>query len=79
MTRQIVKLQRPLSSNEPDVPWLIYGKGRTNMATIPDSMIPAEVRAAMGDKAKRYYYGRLVDGPTGKLWQLEGIAPDQDW
>lgn len=79
MTRQIVKLQRPLSTNEPDVPWLLYGEGRTNHVLIPDSMVPQEVKDAMGDRAKRYYYGRLVDGPAGKVWQLEGIAPDQDW
>lgn len=82
MTMEVVKVQRPISTNDPNIHWLFYGEGRTNTAMIPEAAIPAEIKAAMGKRKKAFFWGRLEPSKTqpGTFnWMLGDEAPEQEW
>jgi hypothetical protein len=67
----IVKVQRPLSSNIPNPPMLVYNEERTLM----ESMNNPDIRRAMGDEPKQYWWVHLRGGT---LYFLRP-APEQEW
>ena len=73
---EIVKVQRPLATNDAALPWLIYDRNRRHVAEVPQSIIPAHVRKAMGKSAKAYFVGAW-SSIVG--WGLSMRVADQDW
>jgi len=69
----IVKVQRPLSSNDPNAPCLVYDEGRRHQGFI--ELTPEEVVTLMGDAAKGYFEARVE---RGNLVLGERVA-DRDW
>jgi hypothetical protein len=64
----IVKLQRPLASNDKDPPWMVYDHKRKYQAMISDADIPDRIKSAMRADPKGYFSvsldssGRLTFG-----------------
>ena len=54
---EIVKVQRPIMTNDPSAPWLIYDAARKHVTEVPEMAIPQHIRAAMGDDYKAYFVG----------------------
>lgn len=54
---EIVKVQRPIMTSDPDAPWLIYDAERLHVTEVPSAVIPAYVKTAMGDDFKAYFVG----------------------
>jgi hypothetical protein len=82
VTEQLVKVQRPLSTNDPEAPWLLYGKGRANTAMIPQRLVPDAIKQAMNGQAKAFFWGSLEpspDMPGTFIWALSKRAPDPGW
>jgi hypothetical protein len=52
---EIVKVQRPLSSNDMGNPWLIYDEARKHVAHMPEASVEPSLKAAMGSDAKGYF------------------------
>ena len=71
----LLKVQRPLSSNMPDAPFLLYAQGRRFMTYIPTSKMPADVIAALGGDAKGYFEAHL----EGDQWRFDQRVDDQEW
>ena len=76
MPVEIVKVQRPIVSNDPDDPWLIYDKARKHECEVPDAAIPKHVRKAMGSDFKAYFKGTW-SSIVG--WGLSVRVNAQDW
>lgn len=58
----VCKVQRPVATNDPTVPWLVYNKDRSVEVTIPDEKITKFVRDRMGGDYKAFWYcGRRGD------------------
>ena len=56
----IIKLQRPLASNETDPPWLAYNRTRKVHQLLPRAKLDQVTLLAMGDDAKAYFEATLV-------------------
>jgi hypothetical protein len=72
----IIKVQRPLMTNDESAPWLIYDKSRKRQQQIPESVVPPAVVKAMGNDAKGYfegYWSSIVGWAIGKR------VKNQDW
>ncbi len=54
---EIVKVQRPILTTDPNAPWLIYDEARKHVTEVPEAVIPAYVKKAMGDDFKAYFVG----------------------
>ncbi len=54
---EVVKVQRPIMTSSPETPWLIYDKDRKHVTEVPDMIIPAHVKEAMGQDFKAYFIG----------------------
>jgi hypothetical protein len=54
---QIVKVQRPIMTNDPDQPWLMYDRERKHVTEVPDAIVPAYVKTAMREDYKAYFVG----------------------
>jgi hypothetical protein len=48
---EIIKVQRPLSSNELGDPWLLYDKNRSHVEQRTEGYISEQVKAALGGAA----------------------------
>ncbi len=72
----IVKVQRPIVTNDPDAPWLMYDEKREHMTQVPDRLIPTYVRDAVGKDLKAYFVGAW-SSIVG--WGLSERVEDQDW
>jgi hypothetical protein len=73
----IVKVQRPLVSNDQTVPWFVYDRERLHEATIPEKKIPPHVLRAMGNEPKRFFRARWL--ARQKTWRLLETASWQQW
>jgi|GraSoiStandDraft_4_1057263.scaffolds.fasta_scaffold1536172_1 hypothetical protein len=69
----IVKLQRPLGSNESQPPCLIYDLTRRQRWFL--DLSPQEVQALLGDDAKGYFECEVTDGKP----VLGQRVADQPW
>ena len=72
----IFKLQRPLGTNDPAKPWMLYDRDREVTALVPDELICEEVRSAVNGDLKAYFVGEI--NAAGQLVLKERI-PDQVW
>jgi hypothetical protein len=72
----IIKVQRPLMTNDESVPWLIYDKSRKRQQQIPESVVPPAAVKAMGNDAKGYFEGRW-SSIVG--WSIGKRVKEQDW
>lgn len=70
---EIWKLQRPLSSTEPNPGVMAYTEGRGNLAIIP---VPEEtIKDIFGSELKIYVKAKVVNG----ILDVECLVPNQDW
>jgi hypothetical protein len=72
----IVKVQRPISTNDPSVPWLIYDRARTHMEHRPESDINPYVKKSMGEDFKAFFRATWFS-VTG--WALSERVKGQNW
>ena len=71
-----MKIQRPLSSNDPSLPWLIYSKDRKRQFTMADKLIPSNVRKHIeANDNKAYWFCDIVLNTI----RFHHAAPPQDW
>jgi len=54
---EIVKVQRPVTTNDPTAPWLIYDKERKHVQQRPAHLIVNHVKEMMGNDYKMYCMG----------------------
>lgn len=73
---EIVKVQRPLSSNAPGAPWLVYDKARTFVERKPEAAIPDAISTEMGDDPKGYFEATW-SCPGG--WSIGARIKDRKW
>ena len=52
---EIVKVQRPISTNDPRQPWLIYNRSGKRMVHIADTDVPPRIRVATRGNSKAYF------------------------
>ena len=76
MPVEIVKVQRPIMSNDPDDPWLIYDKARKHMTQVPARAIQQSIKSAMGQDYKAFFKGAW-SSIVG--WGLSERVAHQDW
>ena len=73
----IVKVQRPIITSEPDIIWLIYGEGRSNVRHIRQAEVPPSLRDAMGVSLKAFFLANWnIESNT---WTLGPRTDEQDW
>jgi hypothetical protein len=76
MARIILKIQKPISTNDPNSPWLLYSKDRKRQFTMADKLLPQNVRANIEKHGgKAYWYCTMVLNTICFLC----TAPSQDW
>ena len=72
---EIIKVQRPLRTNDPTIPWLIYDKSRKREQQLPQSIIPPAAVKALGNDPKGYFEGHwssIVGWAIGKRVNNQG-------
>ena len=69
----IVKVQRPVVTNDPASPALVYAKGRKGMI---QQRLDAATLKAMGDDYKAYFVAELK---LNGQWQIGQRVGDQRW
>jgi hypothetical protein len=74
--KDIVKVQRPLRTNDPLEPWLIYDESRARQSQIPASSIPKYAKDAMGSDHKAFFKGSWSSAIG---WSLLRRVEDQPW
>jgi hypothetical protein len=72
---EVIKVQRPLSSNDLGNPWLLYDKGRVHVVHTKEALMDKTVRAAMGNAIKGYFEAEW----SSEGWKIGKKARDQDW
>jgi hypothetical protein len=72
---EIVKVQRPLSTNDLGNPWLIYDKDHKHLEHKPEATVPHGVKAAMGDDPKGYFMAIW----SGGGWKIGERVKEQKW
>lgn len=74
---EVVKVQRPMMTNGQGVPkWLIYDRAKKHMTQVPEIIIPAHVKAAMGGDFKAYFNGAWSSSVG---WGLSNRVKAEDW
>ena len=58
----IVKVQRPIVSNDPREPWLVYNRDKTVVKHVPAKDVPSNVKSQMGDKLKAHFLAKIRNG-----------------
>lgn len=76
---EIVKVQRPLSTNADDEPCLIYDSRRKRDVTVPFAKLPPEVRAALDAYPKVYCVATWR--PLARSWEFApyALTKEQPW
>jgi hypothetical protein len=72
----IVKVQRPLMTNDADIPWLIYDKSHKRSQQLPQRVIPPAAVRALGNDPKGYFEGHW-SSMFG--WVIGKRVKNQDW
>lgn len=72
----IIKVQRPLSTTDPTIPWLIYDKSRHRQQQIPQSVVPPRAVKDMGSDLKGYFEGTW-SSIVG--WAIGKRVRNQEW
>ena len=73
---EIIKVQRPIETNDLWAPWYVYAKGSSRPQMIPDEVVPPEVKSGMGVEFKAFFYGEYSPDIG---WTIGEIAPWQEW
>ena len=76
MSVEIVKVQRPIATTDPDAPWLIYDRASKHVEHRPDRMVRREIKDKMGGAYKAFFRGAW-SSIVG--WGLSDRVADQDW
>jgi hypothetical protein len=76
MSVEIVKVQRPIHTTDPDLPWLIYDRAEKHVEQRPARMVRREVKDKMGADYKAFFKGAW-SSVVG--WGLSERVADQDW
>lgn len=73
----IVKVQRPMHTNDPDRSWLIYQKGYKGLVTLKEDKVPEDIRERFEaeDIYKAYYEAIRKD----EGYILGEPTQDQEW
>lgn len=74
---EIVKVQRPLHTTDPNNPWLMYDLNRKYQIEVPDKNIPQHVKEAMGNDYKAYFNGEWSSLIGWSLF--DRVSDDQDF
>lgn len=75
---EIVKVQRPIFSSDPNAPWLIYAEGARLLRQVPDKDIPEDIKRQMGDSYKGFFKADWTSLPHGSAWVIHNRVPDKD-
>ena len=73
---EIVKVQQPIMTSEPDRPWLLYDRNHKHVVSLPEEMIPQRIRYEMGPAPKAYYWGEFS---SLGVWVLDRRTEPQKW
>ena len=73
---EIVKVQRPIATNDQRNMWLLYGKGRKKRQQIQQSLVQNHVVAAMKGDLKAYF-NAVWNDVTG--WYIKNRVEDHEW
>lgn len=73
---EIVKVQRPSTTNDPAAPWLIYDKAERHIESRPGNLVRQAIKDAMGDDYKAYFVGAW-SSVVG--WGLSKRVKNQNW
>lgn len=74
---EIVKVQPPMFSGDPDDPWMIYDQNNRHLTMVPDWAIPPKVKKAMEGGYKAFFRAEWFSVPQGH-WELYERVPDKD-
>lgn len=74
--KDVVKVQRPVRTNDPQAPWMIYDASRKRQSQTPDASIPKHVKDAMGGDYKAFFKGSWSSAIG---WSLLRRVADQTW
>jgi hypothetical protein len=74
--KEVVKVQKPLSSNNADPPWLIYDQGKKKVESRAAALIGREVKAATGNDPKAYFE---AEWSAEEGWKIGDRVLDQKW
>ena len=73
---EIVKVQRPIATNDPNVPWLIYAKGHKKTQQVRQAYITEQVKKDMKGDFKAYFNAVWSD-VSG--WHIKDRLKDKEW
>jgi len=72
---EIIKVQRPLSTNHPGNPWLLYDKNHTHVEHREEGAIDKKVRTDMGSDVKAYFEAEW----SSEGWKIGKKVLAEDW
>lgn len=72
---EIVKVQRPMFTDDAALPCLIYDCHRQRQQTIPLARLPEHVRKALNVYPKAYVEAQWI----GRRWDLGHVVGEQPW
>jgi hypothetical protein len=73
---EIVKVQRPTTSFDPEHTWMVYAKHRDRVAFIPQDSISKKIKKALGYNFTGYFKATWhpVDG-----WDIGNRTKEKSW
>lgn len=72
---EVIKIEKPLSSNDLGDPWLLYDKNRAHLEERTEGFISEKVKAALGDASKGYFQAEW----TSEGWKIGDHVMAEDW
>lgn len=76
MKKQIIlKIQKPVTTNDPNIPWLVYNQTRSMLFYLSEKDVNAKIKQYMDQKFKIFVSVDLMDN---KLDSAE-LVKDQGW
>ncbi len=73
----VLKVQRPVMTNDPDVSWLFYSADRRIEFECPQDDVAPRVVAAMGDDYKMYM-NAYIDFNEGRVDMLMRLSSEEE-
>lgn len=71
----IVKVQKPIMTNDPKRPFFVYAEGHTNARGVPEKDVPKHVRGALKYRFRAFFEAEW----SGKHWVIGKQVKAQDW
>jgi hypothetical protein len=72
---RVVKVQRPLATNDSNQPWLVYDEDKSRVESIPAYKVPEHVKEQMLSLPKAYFEAHFADGH----WRIGDRVKDRNW